>query len=34
VLKVVLPPDSPAAQKIYEQMKREVPFDPRAELKN
>jgi len=32
VLKIVLPPDSPRAREIFEQMKREVPFDPRAGL--
>lgn len=33
VLKIVLPPaDSPKAQELYEQMKQELPFDPRAEL--
>ena len=32
VLKIVLPPDSPRARGLFEQMKREVPFDPRAEL--
>ena len=33
VLKIVLPPnDSPQAQALYEQMKRELNFDPRAEL--
>jgi curved DNA-binding protein len=31
-LKIVLPPDSPRAKALFEQMKREVPFDPRAEL--
>lgn len=31
-LKVVLPPDSPRARELFEQMKREVPFDPRAGL--
>ena len=34
VLKVVLPPgDSPRARALYEQMQRELSFDPRAELK-
>ena len=34
VLKVVLPPgDSPRARALYEQMQRELAFDPRAELK-
>jgi curved DNA-binding protein len=33
VLKIVLPPqDSPEARALYEQMKRELPFDPRASL--
>jgi curved DNA-binding protein len=33
VLKVVAPPaDTPRAQELYEQMKREMSFDPRAEL--
>jgi curved DNA-binding protein len=33
VLKIVLPPnDSPKAQALYEEMKRELDFDPRAEL--
>ncbi|MFO1406160.1 MAG: DnaJ C-terminal domain-containing protein [Steroidobacteraceae bacterium] len=27
---IVLPPDSPAARRLFEQMKRELPFDPRA----
>jgi curved DNA-binding protein len=31
VLKIVLPPDSPRARELFEQMKREVPFDPRSE---
>jgi curved DNA-binding protein len=30
ILKVVLPPDSPQSRALFEQMKREVPFDPRA----
>ena len=30
LLKVELPPDSPRARQLFEQMKREVPFDPRA----
>lgn len=30
LLKLVLPPDSPKAKALFEQMKREVPFDPRA----
>jgi len=32
LLKIVLPPDSPGARQLFEQMKREVPFDPRADL--
>jgi len=33
VLKIVLPPnDSPKAQALYEEMQRELDFDPRAEL--
>jgi curved DNA-binding protein len=32
LLKVVLPPDSPRARELFETMKREVPFDPRAEF--
>jgi curved DNA-binding protein len=32
-LKVVMPPaNSPAARALYEQMRRELPFDPRADL--
>lgn len=31
-LNIVLPPDSPRAREIFEQMKRDVPFDPRAGL--
>ena len=30
LLRIVLPPDSPRVRQIFEQMKREVPFDPRA----
>ena len=30
VLEIVLPPDSPRARQLFEQMKRELPFDPRA----
>jgi len=30
VLKIVLPPDSPKVRQLFEQMKREIPFDPRA----
>jgi curved DNA-binding protein len=33
LLKIVLPPDSPRSRQIFEQMKREVPFDPRADLR-
>ena len=32
VLEVVLPPDSPRSREFFERMKRELPFDPRAEL--
>jgi curved DNA-binding protein len=33
VLKIVQPPaDTPRARELYEQMQRELPFDPRAEL--
>jgi curved DNA-binding protein len=33
VLKIVLPPaDTDEARELYEQMQRELPFDPRAEL--
>jgi curved DNA-binding protein len=33
-LRVVTPPaDTPQARALYEQMQRELPFDPRAELK-
>jgi curved DNA-binding protein len=32
LLKIELPPDSPRARQLFEQMKREVPFDPRAGL--
>jgi curved DNA-binding protein len=31
-LEIVLPPDSPRARQLYEQMKRELSFDPRAGL--
>jgi curved DNA-binding protein len=32
-LRIVLPPnDSPKAQALYEEMKRELPFDPRSSL--
>jgi curved DNA-binding protein len=35
VLKIVLPPgDSPRARELYEQMQRELSFDPRAELRD
>jgi len=30
VLKIVLPPYSPRVRELFEQMKREVPFNPRA----
>lgn len=34
-LKVVVPPaDTPRARALYEQMQRELPFDPRADLKS
>jgi curved DNA-binding protein len=33
VLKVVLPPaDTPAARELYERMRTELHFDPRANL--
>jgi curved DNA-binding protein len=32
LLRIVLPPDSPQARQLFERMKREVPFDPRAGL--
>jgi curved DNA-binding protein len=33
-LRIVTPPaDTPKARELYEQMRRELPFDPRAELK-
>jgi curved DNA-binding protein len=32
LLSIVLPPDSPAARDFFTRMKRELPFDPRAEL--
>lgn len=33
-LKIALPPaDSPKAKELYEQMQREMPFDPREEMK-
>ena len=33
VIKVVLPPaDTPRARELYEALRRELPFDPRAEL--
>jgi curved DNA-binding protein len=31
-LEIVLPPDSPQARRLFEEMKRELPFDPRAGL--
>jgi curved DNA-binding protein len=30
-LEIVLPPDSPRARQLFEEMKRELPFDPRAD---
>jgi len=30
VLRIVLPPDSPRSRELFEQMKREIPFDPRT----
>jgi curved DNA-binding protein len=34
VLKIVLPPgDSPRARELYEQMQKDLSFDPRAELR-
>jgi curved DNA-binding protein len=32
VLQVVMPPDSPKARALFERMKQELPFDPRAGL--
>lgn len=32
MLEVVLPPDSPRVRQVFEQMKRDLPFDPRADL--
>lgn len=32
LLQIVLPPDSPRSRQLFEQMQREVPFDPRADL--
>jgi curved DNA-binding protein len=33
VLKIVLPPaDSPRARDLYEQMKKDLAFNPRADL--
>jgi curved DNA-binding protein len=32
VLTIVLPPDSPRARELFEQMKHDLPFDPRADL--
>ena len=32
VLEIVLPPDSPRVREMFEQMKRELPFDPRADI--
>ena len=31
-LRIVLPPDSPRARELFEQMRRELPFDPRSAL--
>ena len=31
VLRIVLPPDSPASREFFERMKRELSFDPRSE---
>jgi curved DNA-binding protein len=31
-LEIVLPPDSPRSRQFFEQMKRELPFDPRSGL--
>jgi hypothetical protein len=28
----VLPPDSPQSRELFARMKRELPFDPRADL--
>jgi curved DNA-binding protein len=32
VIEIVLPPDSPRVREIFEEMKRELPFDPRADI--
>jgi curved DNA-binding protein len=33
ILKIVLPPaNTPEARALFERMKRELPFDPRADL--
>jgi len=32
MLAIVLPPDSPQAREFFARMKRELAFDPRAEL--
>lgn len=32
LLTIVLPPDSPRTRQFFEQMKREIPFDPRADF--
>jgi curved DNA-binding protein len=32
VLKIVLPPDGPRSRELFEQMKRELSFDPRSGL--
>ena len=31
VLRIVMPPDSPRARELFEQMKRELRFDPRGD---
>jgi len=30
VVRIVMPPDNPRVRELFEQMKKEVPFDPRA----
>jgi curved DNA-binding protein len=30
LLRIVMPPDSPRTRQLFEQMKSEIPFDPRA----
>jgi curved DNA-binding protein len=32
VLRIVMPPDSPRARELFEQLKKELSFDPRADL--